>query len=450
MMLSRIKSLANHVRVKLERSPQLLIILTNTGWLVTDRILRLGMGLVVAIWIARYLGPEQFGTYSYALALVALFSVVAALGLDGPLVRDIVRSPASRGEILGTAFILKVIGGVLAFLLAVMTVTALRPDDTLVRWLVAIIAASVVFRSFDVIDLWFLSQTRSKYAVMAKSAAFTTVVVIKVGLILGGAPLIAFAWAGFAEVILAAIALMIAYRTDGQHLVKWGMRFARAKILIRDSYPLILSGLAVMVYMKIDQIMIGSMIGDEAVGVYSAAVHVSEVWYFVPTAIVSSLFPAIVRMRQRSDKAYLDRFQKLYDLMTWLAIAIALPITFLGGHIIIYLFGETYVEAGTVLAVHIWAAVFVFLGVASGKWYLAENMTHILFKRALTGGVINVVLNIIFIPTFGIVGAATATLISQASAAYFYDIFNPVTRNMFYMKSKSLFFVSTFKSVANG
>jgi len=176
--------------------------------------------------------------------------------------------------------------------------------------------------------------------------------------------------------------------------------------------------------MKIDQVMIKEMLGAEQVGHYAAAVRLSEAWYFVPMAITSSVFPAIINAKKQSEALYYQRLQKLYDLMVWLAVAIALPTTFLAPWVIRVLYGEAFLPAAGVLSIHIWAGVFVFLGVACGRWFLCENYIKKNFYRTLFGMVINVVLNLILIPAYGIYGAAIATLLGQMAANLIYDIFD--------------------------
>jgi PST family polysaccharide transporter len=450
MLASPIKSAFKTLRARVRASSTLQRVIGSTGWLFAEKILRYGLGVVVWVWLARYLGPAEFGTYNYAFAFVGLFGVLATLGLDGIVVRDIVRQPSSRNEILGTAFLLKLVGGLLALFLAVVFVTLLRPEDVIVPWLVAILAAGLLFQPFSVIDLWFQSQIALKYSVYARSTAFVVLVVVIMVLIAYRAPLIAFAWAHFGEACLLAVGLIIVYRAKGYRLTDWRAMTIRSKVLLKDSWPLILSGLSIMIYMRIDQIMIGEMIGSDAVGIYSAATRISEASYVVPMVIVSAVFPVIVRSREESEQLYLQRFQRLYDLMIWLAVSITIPTTLLAGPLIHLLYGSEYSAGATVLVIHVWAAVFVFLGVASGRWYLAENMSHVLFQRTLIGGITNVVLNSFLIPVYGINGAAIATLISQAWAAYLHDITNPLTRRVFYMKSRALLFLSTVKRGANG
>jgi PST family polysaccharide transporter len=212
------------------------------------------------------------------------------------------------------------------------------------------------------------------------------------------------------------------------------VNIARAKSLVKDSWPMMLSGIAIMIYMKIDQIMLAQMIGDEAVGIYSAATRISEVWYFMPMAIVASVFPAILDAKNRNEEEYYARLQKLFDLMVIMSVAVAIPMTFLSTPIISFLFGDNYRNSGPVLAVHIWASVFVFLGVASSKWLLAENRQMLSLQRTALGAATNIALNFWWIPNFGALGAALATVISYSIAALFSDLIQKETRKMFLMK----------------
>lgn len=418
--------------------PNLAKIVDNIGWLFFDKILRMGAGLFVGVWIARYLGPEQFGLLSFATAFVGLFGAIATLGLQGIVVRDIVKDPSCANETLGTAAALQLLGGMVAYLLILVSIGYLRPDDTLARSLIAILGSMMLLKASDIAVFWFESQVQSKYTVWVQNSVFLAFTAIKVVLILQQASLMAFAWIMLFEVVVVAVILLCVLSKRGPSLAELRVSVERAKSLLTDSWPLILSAIAVTIYMKIDQIMLGQMIGDEAVGIYSAATRISGVWYFIPMAIVASVFPAILEAKKRSEEQYYARLQKLYDLMVVLSVAVALPMTFLSTPIVILLFGEAYLESGQVLAIHIWAAVFVFLGVASSKWFLAENRQFMSFQRTALGAVVNVGLNLWLIPLYGPVGAALATVASQAAAAWLFDLIQPITRLMFVMKLKSM------------
>lgn len=416
----------------------------NTSWMFGEQMLRIVSGLLVGIWVARYLGPEQFGLFSYALAFVSIFSGLAKLGLDGIVVRDLVNHPHQRDVYLGTAFWLKFVG---AFIMLgfVALATLFTSNDHTTNLYVFIIASGIIFQSFEVVDFYFQSQVLSKFVSICKITQLAVSSVLKVYFVLTGADLIWFVVVTLADQALLALTLFIAYRYQRFGSFYQHFDFILAKKLIKDSWPLIFSSLAVAVYMRIDQIMIKEMLGDKEVGIYSAAVRLSEIWYFIPVIITSSLFPAIVSAKKISEELYYTRLQRLYTLMVWIAIAIALPITFLGGWLVTLLYGEAYRAAGQVLMIHVWAGVFVFLGVASGSWFTNENLQQYLFYRTVLGALINVVLNLALIPRFGVVGAAIATVIAQSMAALFFDLYTTKTRVVFCMKLRTLYFAGLIK-----
>ena len=430
------------VHRRIAHRPNLVKIVDNIGWLFFDKVLRMGVGLFVGVWVARYLGPEQFGLLNFALAFTGLFGAIATLGLQGIVVRDIVRDPDGAKFTLGTAAILHLVSGFLTFLLILFAIAQLRPDDPLARTIVAILGSMMLLKVSQIAVYWFESQVQSKYIVWVQNSVFLLFALVKVLLILREAALIAFVWAMLAEAAVVAIALLVVMGARGQALSRLRVSVIRANALLRDSWPLILSSIAIMLYMKIDQIMLGQMIGDEAVGIYSAAVRISEVWYFIPMVVVASVFPAILEAKDRSNTLYYARLQQLYDLMVLLSVSVALPMTFIATPLVVLLFGAPYAASGTVLAIHIWASVFVFLGVASSKWFLAENRQLLSLQRTVLGAIANVGLNLWLIPFCGPVGAAIATVGSYAIAAFLSDVLNRETRTMFVMKLHSLHVLS--------
>jgi len=409
----------------------------NTSWLFAEKILRMVVGLFVRVWVIRYLGPEKFGLLSYAQSFVGLFAAIATLGLDGIVVRELVKHPEKESEIVGTAFLLKVMGaiGVLAILAIAVNFTS---NNHFTNILIFIIVSATIFQSFNVIDFYFQSKVLSKYVVYANIISLFLSSMVKIALILYKAPLIAFAWVVLFDSFVLSCGYIYFFLKHSIFNIK-NLTFKRetAVSLLRDSWPLILSDMVVAVYMKIDQVMIKEMMDAGAVGQYAAAVRISEAWYFIPMVIASSLFPAIINAKKVSEELYYARLQKLYDLMVWMAIAIALPMTFLSNWIVNLLYGSAYNQSGSVLMIHIWAGVFVFLGVASSKWFLSENLQKYSFYRTLAGAIINIILNYILIPKYGIYGAAFATLVSQAVASYLFNITNKKLRYTFLLQTNA-------------
>ena len=411
-----------------------------------EQVLRILAGLFVGIYVARYLGPDQFGVYSYASAFVALFGTIARLGLDSIVVRDLVNHPEERDGYLGTAFWLKLIGALLTLALLAIAVQFTGNDAT-TNLYIFIIGSGLIFQSFDVVDSYFQSKVLSKYVSIAKLIQLALSSVLKLYFIFTQADLLWFVLVSLIDQVTLALSLAFAYwqqKIGGF----WGrFEIGTAKSMLKSSWPLILSGIAVMLYMRIDQIMIKEMLGEWEVGLYSAAVRLSEAWYFVPAIITASLFPAIVNAKKTSEDLYHARLQRLYTTLVWLAIAIAVLMTFLSDWLVILLYGEAYQDAGQVLIIHIWAGVFVSMGVASGSWFTSENLQRYAFYRTSLGAIINVIFNLLLIRHFGLIGAAIATVIAQSMAALFFDILTKKTRIVFYMKLKTLYFANLIQRV---
>ncbi|KAF0185747.1 MAG: Membrane protein involved in the export of O-antigen and teichoic acid [Nitrospirae bacterium] len=410
----------------------------NTSWMFGEHVLRIIAALFVGIFVARYLGPQQFGVYSYALAFVALFGAVAGLGLNSIVVRDLLNYPEKRRVYLGTAFWLKLAGALLTMVLLAGALQFTGNDDT-TNLYIYIIAAGLIFQSFDVVDFYFQSQVLSKYVSIAKLIQLSLSSALKLYFIFTQADLIWFVLVSLIDQISLALALVFAFwrQKIGSFLCCFDL--STAKSMLRNSWPLILSGVAVMVYMRIDQIMIKEMLGDREVGVYSAAVRLSEAWNFVPGIITASVFSAIVNAKKISHALYSQRLQRLFTLLTWLAIGVALPMTFLADSMVSMLFGSAYQEAGSILAIHIWGAVFAFLGIASGVFFTVENYTKKSLYRTGFGAASKVLLNLALIPHYGVNGAAVATVLSQLIANCLYDIFDGTTRELFIIKLRALF-----------
>jgi len=432
------------LQLRFKESLSLQKIVANIGWLFWDNLLRIIINLFVGAWIARYLGPEQYGMLNYAMAFAALFAPIAQLGLDSIVVREIVKYPEKTNEILGSAFALKFIAGILTLFAAILVVYFVRSDDMLVTWLVGFVAAGFVFQSFNVAALYFQSQIMSKYTVYANNIAFIVISFVKIGMILAQFPLIAFAIAGLCETLMGSLFLIIVYHRNHYNVNSWYFKINTAKKLLKDSYPLIFSGVAIMIYMRIDQIMIGEMAGDEALGIYSVAVRISEMWYFIPMAISNSVFPTIIKYKQKDDNLYCQRLQSFYDVMSLLGMTVGVITVFISAPVIDFLFGSAYIQSADVLSIHIWAGIFVCLGVASSNYLMAENLQLISFYRTCIGALINITLNLLFIPKYSCLGAAYATLIS-----YFISVFSIIffknTQKQVWMMINSLFFINFLK-----
>ncbi|MEG4012308.1 MULTISPECIES: flippase [unclassified Microcoleus] len=397
--------------------PGLRQVLSNIAWLFTDQILQMVMGLVVGLWVARYLGPAEFGLLNYAVAFVSLFSAVASMGLGRIVIRDIARNPECKNETLGTSFGLQFIGGLITLVLTVTVISLLKPNDSLTRWLVGIIAAGTIFNSFEAINFWFQSQVQSKYTVLAKNSVSFLVAAVRIGLVTFKAPLLAFACIRLVEVAMVGMAYVYFYQLTGNKIKHWQFSWERSKELILESWPIILSGVAVYVYSKTDQIMLGSMNKNAELGYYAAAVKISEICDFLPMILSSSIFPRLANLRHNNYQEYLNKFQIYSDIMMFFWLGVAIPISLLSPLIVHLLYGDNYAKSAAVLTLYVWAQFGSNFGLARNTYFTIEGQLRYSFYLTVVGSLFNVGLNLLLIPKYGAFGATVATLIT-----YFYMI----------------------------
>lgn len=432
--------LPGFIRRKLEGRDSLQRALGNTGWMMGDQIVRKAVGLLVGVLVARHFGPQLFGEFSYAIAVVAIATPLARLGLDEIAIRNLAKDPAGKEEVIGTTFVVMLAGGTVAFLLAMAATFLARPDDQLVRWLVGILAAGCVVEAFMAIEFWFESQMQWKFTVFAKTSAFLLLSLVKIGLLLLQAPLVAFAWAALAETVLGAMGLLLVYRSRGFSVKAWRFSRRMAKSLLGDSWPLILSALLTMVYLRIDQIMLGNMVGSAELGNYSVAVQLSEVWTFVPMVIISAVFPAFIEVEKDNEELFFAHLQRLYRIMALYAYLVALPVTIFVDEIIGLLFSSAYADAAPLAAVLVWAGLFTSLGAARIILVLAKNWTRVNLISIGLGGILNILLNLVLIPRYGAKGAVGATIVSYWFAVHgTCFLFKPLRRTG-WMMTRAIFY----------
>jgi len=419
--------------------------LKNTSWLFAEKVLRVFTGLIVGIWLSRYLGPNQLGVFSYAQSFVVLLTCMASLGIDSIVIRELVKSKNRNNDLILTSFLIKLFGAIFSIFLLVIGII-FSSNDSFTNTLIIIIGGATIFQVSSVFDLYFQSKVLSKYSVFGNIISLVISTLIKITLIIYDAPLIAFAYLMLFDGFTLSVGLVYFFKQQTKFKIK-NAKFSKeiALKLLKDSWPLALSTVAIVVYVKIDQIMIMHLLGNESVGNYAAAVRISEAWGIIPTIIMSSFFPAIINAKQKCEQTFIRRLKKLYAFMFLSAVCIAIPISLFSTKIILLLYGDMFSSASAVLSVHIWANIFVFLGLVSGRWFIAENLQIYSLINAVLGALLNIVLNFLFINSMGLIGAALATLISYSFIAYFSLFIWKKTRSNFFAISLSLFTLKILK-----
>jgi PST family polysaccharide transporter len=412
----------------------------NTAWQITDKVLRMVLGLLVGVWVARYLGPARFGLLNFGVAFSALFMPLADIGLQVIVVRELVRRPDDRARIISSAIALRLLGSAIAILLACLCVLILRPEDPQSLAMVAIICLSFFPQALDVIEFDYQSRMHPVPIVIVRIASLVLFAGVKLWMIATSAPVTWFAVAVTGEASVSAILFWAMARSGAGSARLSAVEPAAMRELVRSAWPLAISSLSVILYMRIDQVMLGQMLGNEAVGIFSAAVRISESWYFVPMAMAAAAAPALTAAHQKSQEDYRRKLLAVTRALVWLGVAVAAVLTFNASRVISLLYGPGYQEAGAVLALHAWAGVFASLGVASGPWFINAGLTRLRMLNTLAGAVVNIVLNFYVIRRYGVLGAAASTLASYCLAGFVLNALSSRSRPMFRLQLRSFAF----------
>ena len=410
----------------------------NTSWLFAEKILRMVVGLLVGIWVARYLGPDKFGLLSFAHSFVGLFTIFATLGLDEVVVRELVKDESRRDSLVGTTFWLKLFGAFLVLLVLAFAIN-FTSNDVDTHILVFIIASATIFQSFNIVDFYFQSKILGKFVAYANFISLFISSIVKIALILSHASLLAFAWVVLFDSFVLACGFIYFFLKHSTFRIKYLIFHKSTAIdLLKDSWPLIFSGGVLMIQARIDQVMIKEMLGSLEVGYYSVAMRLIEAVAFIPMLLKSSLYPSIQSAKIQSKALYQDRLLNFYRLNFLFFLVLAIPIFIFAEPIIVLLFGIEYQPAGVLLALLSIRLFFANMGVARGTYIVTENLMKFSMFTMILGTIVNIYLNYVLIPNYGARGAIVATIVSFFTTIYLVDIFYSKTRHNVILQVKSI------------
>ncbi len=447
-MKEKIKTvIPKKIRRKFTNRPVLQKIVKNIGWLTGERILELLVALTVGIWVARYLGPSDYGLMSFAIAFCSLFSPFINLGLDTILHRELVDKPEKSNILLGTVFRIKFFSSIVVGLVMLLIIFLIKPSDFLLFSMIGVFALGNIVNTFGGMGTYFHAKIESNKVVKSSSIALILSNILKIFFILFNFSVFYFVIASLINTILIMLIQTIYYFKEKQSIFKWKFDLKLVKKMLLMSWPLLFSALFAVIYLKIDQVMIGLLLSEYEVGIYSVAVRISEIGFFLPGAIAGSLFPVLMGSKKISKEKYFARLQKMFDLFTWLPFLIIIPIFFFSSFIIIFLYGAEFAFAGIVLSILIWVLLAIFVKAGVDNFISTEKLFKISLYSSIMGATINIIANLILIPTFGIVGAAFATIISYFFVAYFSNLFFKETRFLFKMQLKSFNLVRVINEI---
>lgn len=430
----------------MEKNITLKNIFGNSMWQIGEKIITMIFSVFVTSIVARYLGTEDYGFVNYIISIVMLFTTFSTLGMEKITIKDIIEREESEERILGTSFYIRLIGGIVLIFISQITIYILDEKNMLAQLLGLIMGLCMIFRAYEVIEYYLQSQMKLKTISIIRFCSTFFVAILRILVVIFDWGIVGFTATYLFDAIIVAVLLKIWYKKRKKLKFKFSLEYAK-RILSKCWYVAI-SGLMVTLYMRIDQVMLGSMLDNKTEnGIYSAAVRIAEIWYFVPTAIISAFQPAIVMKKKHSEEQYEKTMQRLYDIVAIVGIGFGILITLFGDIAVQILYGEEYKGATSILKISVWAGLFATLGTARSVWLVNENLQKYSLIYTSVGCVTNIVLNYFLIPKIGAKGAAIATLIAQFVTNVLALVPFKKTRKSSTMILKSIFLNQTVKDV---
>lgn len=401
-------------------------IASNAAWIIICKGIQAVLGLVITMLTARLYGPADYGAISYAASLTLFVTPIAQLGFTSTLVGELVANPSDEGEIMGSSMVLSLISGALC-VLGIWTFTRLTlPDEPTTILVCALYSLSLLAQSAELIQYWFQAKLLSKYVAVLTLIAYALVSVYQLIVLLMGKNMALYALSKGIEYAMIAAGLLVVYRRMNGGRLRVSLR--RCASLLRRGAFYMLSGLMVMLLGQTDRIMIVNMLGEREMGLYSAAVVCANLAEFVFLAIIDSFRPVILTARQRENGEYETQMARLYAIVFYLALLQSAFVAILAKPIIAIMYGSAYKESVGILRLLVWYTAFSYIGSARLIWIYAEGQQRLLCVMNFLGALVNIGLNWILIPIWGVFGASFASLVTQIFTNVILGWFLPLIR----------------------
>ncbi|MFV5317258.1 flippase [Priestia megaterium] len=393
------------------RKPLAKKFLGNTSWLMAQNIYSMLLSIVIGSLSARYLGPSNYGVLGYGTSLVTLFVSISKLGLDSVVINELVIKPEKKGDYIGATLIMRLVASIISVIGISLLVLIIEPGNELLLKVTFFQSLAIIFQIHETFNYWFQTELKSKYFVMSSIIGLTITGIWRIYLLYSGASVEWFALSTSIQALVVLIMSATIFRKIAQ--LKLSAYFSDMKYLLSRSHHFIIASISVAIYMQTDKIFLGKMIGQEAVGIYTAAMTIAMLWVFVPNAVINSAMPLIISEREKRYDEFIKRQKALMLVITILGVIAGVIVLIFGKIAILILYGNAYNQSIVTLNILIWSTSLSILGTSINIWIVAEGLNIYQKYMVFTGAIVNFLANLIMIPLIGINGAALATFFSQ-------------------------------------
>lgn len=383
----------------------------NIGWLMSGRIINLFLQFFVSLATARYLGPSNLGTINYVAAYISFFSSISSLGLSVIVIKEIAADEHDSNEIIWTSIWMRFITAMLSEICIISLFLITNGNDPTIIKIAILESLSVIFSAFNSFDYYFQAKLLSKWSAVSGVLSYIGMSLYRIYLLVIGADIVWFALAYSVDIIFSAFFLMTFYvRIEGlRPKFNWDI----GKKLLKQSVHYLVAGLITILYGKIDSIMLGNMLDNTSVGFYSVALTISSMWSIIPGVLIETISPILYETAKKDRIQYLKKLKQSYALIFWLNAMYSIFICIFAKWIILLLYGEEYLAATTALRIVVWYYGISTMSTLNQVYLANDNKNKYINIFCLVGLIVDVVLNALMIPKWGINGAAFATLITH-------------------------------------
>lgn len=389
----------------------------NFIWPFLKKILSMPVEFLVSAYVIRSFGPESIGVLNYALSFVFLFSILSNLGIDSILTTNLVSNHKNKGKIIGTALWVRLFGGLL-MTISVVAISLIKEQSNLVSAVCIILSVSYLFEPFRAYETYFQSVLKNKILFKVEILVLLLSATMKILVVWNGLSIIYIAYTYLLSNLLRAIFYLMMYKKMHTIFGEWRYSNDYAVLLLKQGWPLCISTFASMLFLRIDQVLLGTLSNNYQVGIYAVAVKMLELWYFIPIALYSASFPLIVDAYNKSKEKFEIRMRLFSFTVFWLAVTIIIVTLLFGESMIELLFGNKYYESVQVLKILICSLVVTYLGYTMHQYLVVFNQMKFGLLNNVVNCIINILLNLLLIPKYGANGAAVASLVSYGFSLF--------------------------------
>lgn len=416
----------------------------NAFWMILEKVLKIIFTFLFLGMVARRVTVADFGVLNLAISIVTSLWVISSLGIDSILLKEFSLKKYKENDLLSTAFLARLCCSLIVILISVVFIELYNVDYHRNDYKVVfyIIISSLIFYNFNTLYTYHQAYSRAILNTKVSIISLVLSMTVKLYLYIYDFGLIYFAWSFFFDVFINLFLVIILNRSRN---IEIRIRHFQKDVfldLFKQGWPMFFASCLLVAYSRLDQFMIAYLLGVSHSGIYSIALRISDAYSFVPLIIATSFYPLIAK--DPTD----ENIKNYFSIVFFSAFITGLVVIAVAPYVIPYMFGDAYLAAVSVLNITVFSTMFAVLGSACTNYMVLFNLGFYRLIRISAGLIVNIILNLMMIPKFGIIGAAWATLISQLFVSWLGNVFAQKTLHCFKLQTSAIIGLGIFGTIS--